>query len=139
MKRDEAGRIRARDQRTTDDEMLVPRELAPERGLEVHVLTNSDGANVGECGGRIGSRAFQRFDRSTANQQAKVMVAEAQLAGAHGVPGGEHLSAFGCGSLVGAAQTTEREVDALACRLALDRREALGNDELVWHAQQAIE
>src|SRR5205085_12068477 len=43
VERDETGRIGAGDQRPTNDILFIARELAPESGLKVHVLTDRDG------------------------------------------------------------------------------------------------
>ena len=68
-----------------------------------------------------------------------MMVAEGQLAGTNRVAGGKHFGALGRGALVGALEPAERKIDPLARRLALDRGEALGDDQLVGHAKQRVE
>src|SRR3954465_5246108 len=68
-----------------------------------------------------------------------MMIAEAQLTGANGIACREHFRALGRGALVGTLQPPEGQVDPLARGLALDRRKALGNDQLVGDAQQRIE
>ena len=60
-----------------------------------------------------------------------MMVAEAQLTGADRIASGEHLGALGRGAFVGALQPAERQVDPFARGLALDRREALGDHQLM--------
>src|SRR3954464_15340337 len=68
-----------------------------------------------------------------------MMVAEAQLAGADCVAGGEHFSALGGRALVGALQAAQRQIDPFTRGLTLDRREALGDDQLVWDPEPRIE
>ena len=62
VKRDEARRVGAGDQRAADDILLVAGELAPEGRLEIDVLAHRDRADVGQRGGRVGGRALERLE-----------------------------------------------------------------------------
>src|SRR5437868_9292062 len=68
-----------------------------------------------------------------------MVIAKAQLSGADGVTCRLHLCALGRRAFIGAAKTAKRKVDPLARRLPLDRREALGDHQLMRYAQQGIE
>ena len=139
MQREEACRIGGGDQSAADDVAFVAGELPPEGGLQVHVLAHRHRADVGKRrrGGR--HRLVELRQARRADHQRQVVVAEAGLAGAQRVLGGEHLAPLGTGLLVGGAEAAQRKIDSLAGDLPVRRREALGQHQFVRQAQDVVD
>ena len=138
----EAGKpceVGGRDQRLARDVLSVAGKLRPEARLQRCFFAHADDADFGQRRLHIGHGIVERLEIRRANHDREMMLAKHRAACGHIILRLNKVAAQREGFVISRAHPAQDRIHAAKGRLAIHEREALRDDHLVRHAQQAVE